>query len=57
MIIEIIVIAWFYMIAGLFVSLSIDNDEMSGFNSRRSIVLWPWYVGVKVYSFIKGKLS
>lgn len=57
MIIEIIVIAWLYMLTGLFVSFSIDSDEKSGFDSRRSIVLWPWYVGVKVYSFIRGKLS
>lgn len=57
MIIEIIVIAWLYMLTGLFVSEFVDNEEMSGFDSRRAIVLWPWYVGVKAYGFIRGKLS
>mgnify|MGYP003633965653 CR=1 FL=1 len=57
MIIEIIVIAWLYMLTGLFLSFSIDNDEKSGFDSRRAIVLWPWYVAVKMYGLIRGRLS
>ena len=53
MIIEIIVVLWLYMVAGLIMSEFISgiNDRISGedligFDLRRAIVFWPWYLVV-----------
>ena len=62
MIIEIIVVLWLYMVAGLIMSEFISgiNDRISGedlssFDLRRSIILWPWCLVVVAVKIVIAK--